>query len=139
MGRCSDSSSELGHNNNNNRNNSASPNNQQDKLVSLHESLAAELRQKLKPAQNSNSKASASSKQPLLLPPKDYDTVHRQRGDVGAADRRRALNPAIVGSINNNKASDNSSGIGSDNHRSPVNTPPNKASSGRNKTLYGRI
>ena len=34
---------------------------------------------------------------PLLLPPRDYDTVHRGRGNLHDIDERRAVNPAIVG------------------------------------------
>ena len=72
---------------------------------------------------------------PILLPPRDYDTIHRNRGNLIHAEERRAQNPAIVGenvdatkvnksvaedTNNNNKSnkksnhSDQSSGIGSE-------------------------
>ncbi|XP_063219083.1 uncharacterized protein LOC134529177 isoform X2 [Bacillus rossius redtenbacheri] len=48
-------------------------------MAGLYMSLAAELREKL----------SLGSKEPLLLPPKDYDTISRQRGNMAAVDLRR--------------------------------------------------
>lgn len=73
------------------------------KLVSLHDSLAAELREKL-------SKKKAAAAGPLLLPPKDYDTMHRGRGNV----MKKTANNS---SSNNASSADNSSsGIGSDDH-----------------------
>ena len=87
LGRSSDSSSDLGGARGNSK-----AGQQQDKLVSLHESLAAELREKLKSqavmtsssggekkAPSTSLAASAPRHAPLLLPPKDYDTVHRNR------------------------------------------------------------
>ena len=82
-----------------------------DKLVTLYDSLAAELREKLD-----------GKKGPLLLPPRDYDTMHRNKGDSGTQlETRRSLNPAIVG-----KNSSVSSGIGS----SKENNPHHRFSSG---------
>ena len=123
LGRSSDSSSDLG---GNNKSSAAT----QDKLVSLHESLAAELREKLKPVKGGTSAAVVAGggvqerHAPLLLPPKDYDTMHRNRGDLRSAGERRALNPALVGGAAANGSadkatkgvgtSDGSSGIGSD-------------------------
>ncbi len=78
LGRSSDDSSEL-----------SSPAASKPSLVNLHECLAAELRQKF------------CQKSPLLLPPKDYDTVHRTKGNLSSVDARRALNPAVVGSSKN--------------------------------------
>lgn len=49
-----------------------------DKPVHLYDSLAAELRAKL----NGNGP-------PLLLPPRDYDTVHRSQGNLAAIELRR--------------------------------------------------
>ncbi|XP_037815262.1 zinc finger CCCH domain-containing protein 13 [Lucilia sericata] len=53
----------------------------------LFDSLAAELRAKL----NGNGP-------PLLLPPRDYDTVHRSKGNLTAIELRRCRNQLIVGS-----------------------------------------
>ncbi|XP_058977750.1 uncharacterized protein LOC101896533 [Musca domestica] len=53
----------------------------------LFDSLAAELRAKL----NGNGP-------PLLLPPRDYDTVHRSKGNLAAIELRRCRNSLIVGS-----------------------------------------
>lgn len=61
-----------------------------DRPTSLYDSLAAELREKLGADQD-------ASHAPILLPPRDYDTVHRQRGNLGQVDRRRCLNASIVG------------------------------------------
>jgi hypothetical protein len=49
-----------------------------DKSSHLYDSLAAELRAKL----NGNGP-------PLLLPPRDYDTVHRSQGNLAAIELRR--------------------------------------------------
>lgn len=49
-----------------------------DKPSHLYDSLAAELRAKL----NGNGP-------PLLLPPRDYDTVHRSQGNLAAVELRR--------------------------------------------------
>lgn len=91
----------------------------------LFDSLAAELRAKL----NGNGP-------PLLLPPRDYDTVHRSKGNLTAIELRRCRNQLIVGSnrpgskteltqntVNSNSgkqvSSRGSSGIGSDLAPSP--------------------
>lgn len=46
--------------------------------ANLYDSLAAELRAKLK-----------GDGPPLLLPPRDYDTVHRSKGNLAAIELRR--------------------------------------------------
>jgi len=81
----------------------------------LFDSLAAELRAKL----NGNGP-------PLLLPPRDYDTVHRAQGNLAAIELRRCRNTCIVGpGVGKNVAtkqvvsSRGSSGIGSDLAPSP--------------------
>lgn len=81
--------------------------------ANLYDSLAAELRAKL----NGNGP-------PLLLPPRDYDTVHRSKGNLAAIELRRCRNISIVGGANKNKSaavvsSRGSSGIGSDLAPSP--------------------
>ena len=86
-----------------------------DKIASMYDNLAAELREKL------------GGKQPLLLPPRDYDTVHRSRGTVNGIDNRKSLNPNIIGSIGvmedrgpgGGDSSAKSSGIGSEEAPSP--------------------
>lgn len=83
---------------------------------SIFDSLAAELRAKL----NGNGP-------PLLLPPRDYDTMHRSKGNLAAIELRRCRNKLIVGAQTNaevNKklhgiSSRGSSGIGSDLAPSP--------------------
>lgn len=82
--------------------------------ASLFDSLAAELRAKL----NGNGP-------PLLLPPRDYDTVHRSKGNLAAIELRRCRNSLIVGGPGNSgkkadtSRSRGSSGIGSDLAPSP--------------------
>lgn len=81
---------------------------------SIFDSLAAELRAKL----NGNGP-------PLLLPPRDYDTMHRSKGNLAAIELRRCRNKLIVGATipeTNKKhgvSSRGSSGIGSDLAPSP--------------------
>ena len=72
-----------------------------------YDSLAAELREKL------------GGRQPLLLPPRDYDTMHRSRGNVVGSEERKSLNPRVVGSTavpgrDGLDSSGKSSGIGSE-------------------------
>lgn len=81
----------------------------------LYDSLAAELRAKL----NGNGP-------PLLLPPRDYDTISRSQGNLTAVDLRRCQNLSIVGKeVKSGKrkphhvSSHGSSGIGSDLAPSP--------------------
>ena len=124
VGKGSDSSSELNPS-------SGSP----EKLVpTLYDSLAAELREKL----------NSRKHPPLLLPPRDYDTMHRSKGNLEAVEARKALNPAIVGKVararegvegGNRQSSDrSSSGIGSDEHSpSPQNRLPERYSSGKQR------
>lgn len=91
----------------------------------LFDSLAAELRAKL----NGNGP-------PLLLPPRDYDTVHRSKGNLAAIELRRCRNSLIVGAstpaaTNANKqqmSSRGSSGIGSDLAPSPERQDVNSSS-----------
>ena len=86
-----------------------------DRIACMYDNLAAELREKL------------GGKQPLLLPPRDYDTVHRSRGTTDPGiENRKSLNPAIVGTIGalegggQSRASEGkSSGIGSEEAPSP--------------------
>jgi len=74
-----------------------------ERINSLYDSLAAELREKLH-----------GVKGPLLLPPRDYDTVHRARGNLTGIELRRCRNAAIVGDGISPVSSVGSSGIGSD-------------------------
>lgn len=78
--------------------------------ATLYDSLAAELRAKL----NGNGP-------PLLLPPRDYDTVHRAKGNLAATELRRCRNSLIVGGPGSKYgvSSRGSSGIGSDLAPSP--------------------
>lgn len=81
---------------------------------SIFDSLAAELRAKL----NGNGP-------PLLLPPRDYDTMHRSKGNLAAIELRRCRNKLIVGppipevTKKHGISSRGSSGIGSDLAPSP--------------------
>ncbi|XP_011179995.1 general transcriptional corepressor trfA [Zeugodacus cucurbitae] len=93
----------------------------------LFDSLAAELRAKL----NGNGP-------PLLLPPRDYDTVHRSKGNLTAIELRRCRNALIVGGATPNEtavpvggkqvSSRGSSGIGSDLAPSPERQDLNSSS-----------
>lgn len=75
----------------------------------IFDSLAAELRAKL----NGNGP-------PLLLPPRDYDTMHRSKGNLAAIELRRCRNKMIVGNpTKQGVSSRGSSGIGSDIAPSP--------------------
>lgn len=74
-----------------------------ERINNLYDSLAAELREKLH-----------GVKGPLLLPPRDYDTVHRARGNLTGIELRRCRNAAIVGDGVSPVSSGGSSGIGSD-------------------------
>lgn len=56
-------------------------------IASLYDSLAAELRERL------NNRNSC----PILLPPKDYDTVSRRQGRLDGIDTRRSTNYGLVG------------------------------------------
>ncbi len=60
-----------------------------ERIATLYDSLAAELREKLN-TRNKNT--------PILFPPRDYDTMHRQRGNLIGIDARRCSNPTVVGS-----------------------------------------
>lgn len=105
-----------------------------ERIASLYDSLAAELREKLGTGPQTQAQAQA----PILLPPRDYDTVHRQKGNLSNIDLRRCLNMNIVGvNVSQNSrpsgskhstsgvgvakvgSSGGSSGIGSDHAPSP--------------------
>jgi hypothetical protein len=94
----------------------------------LFDSLAAELREKL----NGNGP-------PLLLPPRDYDTVHRSKGNLAAIELRRCQNKFIVGGPKSGSAgkqlmsSRGSSGIESDLAPSPERHHEGPSSSGKSK------
>ncbi|XP_066971987.1 peptidyl-prolyl cis-trans isomerase G-like [Macrobrachium rosenbergii] len=77
-------------------------------MATLYDSLAAELREKL-----------GTRAGPLLLPPKDYDTLNRSRGRP--IDSRR--NAPVAGRKSNEDDSARSSGIGSDDAPSPTHDP----------------
>ncbi|KAJ0173112.1 hypothetical protein K1T71_011288 [Dendrolimus kikuchii] len=89
---------------------SDSGSNEERCVANLYDSLAAELKQKL-----------STGKSPILLPPRDYDTMHRQKGNLNNIDTRRCLNQNIVGVNARRKleSSGGSSGIGSDLAPSP--------------------
>lgn len=108
---------------------------------SIFDSLAAELRAKL----NGNGP-------PLLLPPRDYDTVHRSKGNLAAIELRRCRNTMIVGDMNtiNSKQNDNlmstkqvssrgSSGIGSDLAPSPERQDVHSSSGGFDLFIHFNI
>jgi hypothetical protein len=73
----------------------------------MYDSLAKELRRKLGgrgrdkasdgQGQSQGQDEGEDNGEPLLLPPKDYDTVHRQRGRLDNIDERRSQNKAIIG------------------------------------------
>ncbi|CAG9821444.1 unnamed protein product [Phaedon cochleariae] len=81
------------------------------RVTTLYDSVAAELRAKL-----------GKKNSPILLPPRDYDTVHRTKGNLTGIELRRCLNANIVGQNGKAKrleSSGGSSGIGSDHPPSP--------------------
>ncbi|CAH2093932.1 unnamed protein product [Euphydryas editha] len=94
---------------------SDSGSNEDRNVANLYDSLAAELKQKLSTGKK------GLGKSPILLPPRDYDTVHRQKGNLSNIDTRRCLNQNIVGINARRKleSSGGSSGIGSDLAPSP--------------------
>ncbi|XP_028157662.1 nuclear speckle splicing regulatory protein 1 isoform X1 [Ostrinia furnacalis] len=94
---------------------SDSGSNEERCVANLYDSLAAELKQKLSTGKK------GIGKSPILLPPRDYDTVHRQKGNLSNIDTRRCLNQNIVGVNARRKleSSGGSSGIGSDLAPSP--------------------
>ena len=81
-----------------------------DRIASMYDSLAAELREKL------------TGKEPLLLPPRDYDTMHRSQGNIFGEQRRSlGAEPHQTPETGLENCSGDSSGIGSDcNPSSPV-------------------
>ena len=86
-----------------------------DRIASMYDSLAAELREKL------------TGKEPLLLPPRDYDTMHRSQGNIFGEQRRSlgaGAEPPQTPETGLENCSGDSSGIGSDcNPSSPVHDP----------------
>uniref|UniRef100_T1JUH2 PID domain-containing protein n=1 Tax=Tetranychus urticae TaxID=32264 RepID=T1JUH2_TETUR len=69
------------------------------KVAILYESLAAELKAKL-----SNPKSG-----PILLPPKDYDTISRKQGKLSGIEARKSTNMTIVGPLETPSTTTNSS------------------------------
>lgn len=63
-----------------------------DPKAAIFESLAHELKVKLE-----NKKKIG----PLLLPPRDYDTIHRTRGNLLGIDERKSTNKLLVGQVVN--------------------------------------
>lgn len=102
------------------------------RVTTLYDSVAAELRAKL-----------GKKNSPILLPPRDYDTVHRTKGNLTGIELRRCLNANIVGQnvkARRIESSGGSSGIGSDHPPSPespdapdsrFNTLDNQSTSGK--------
>ncbi|XP_072749959.1 uncharacterized protein [Anoplolepis gracilipes] len=86
--------------------------------TTIYESLAAELRAKLGRGNSDDNDVG-----PILLPPRDYDTVHRHRGNLAGIEFRRCLNQTIVGGSTaidrGGTRSAASSGIGSDSAATP--------------------
>ncbi|XP_049942651.1 uncharacterized protein LOC126419504 [Schistocerca serialis cubense] len=105
----------------------------QDRIASLYDSLAAELRAKLGSGGGAGGGVGGGGapRAPLLLPPRDYDTVHRARGNMAAVDLRRsaaasAATPGKDATATGAASADAgggssgpSSGIGSDHAPSP--------------------
>ncbi len=58
--------------------------------LNLYDSLAAELRAKL---------GGKGKDEPILLPPKDYDTVHRAKGRLIDIEERKATDERVVGKV----------------------------------------
>ncbi|XP_043281678.1 uncharacterized protein [Venturia canescens] len=93
----------------------------------IYESLAAELRAKLGRGNSADNDVG-----PILLPPRDYDTVHRHRGNLAGIEFRRCLNQTIVGGNTaiergGGARSAASSGIGSDSAATPPPYQPHQA------------
>ncbi|XP_011053332.1 PREDICTED: uncharacterized protein LOC105145482 [Acromyrmex echinatior] len=86
--------------------------------TTIYESLAAELRAKLGRGNSGDNDVG-----PILLPPRDYDTVHRHHGNLAGIEFRRCLNQTIVGGSTavdrGGTRSAASSGIGSDSAATP--------------------
>lgn len=58
-------------------------------VACIYDSLAAELKAKLGDPKLA----------PILLPPKDYDTICRQQGKLNGIESRRSTNPQLVGQV----------------------------------------
>ena len=71
-----------------------------ERVSTLYESLAAEFRAKL-----GNPKTG-----PILLPPRDYDTISRKRGKLEGIEYRKSTNKQIVGPTVGSKPSRDSTG-----------------------------
>lgn len=110
-------------------------------VTTLYDSLAAELKKKL-------GTGGKTGGVPILLPPRDYDTVHRHRGNLNGIDFRRCMSANIVG-VNSSGArpqldfrrsgtkmgsSGGSSGIGSDHAPSPEQYEPENAYADNNSS-----
>ncbi|XP_026806712.1 LIM domain-containing protein A [Rhopalosiphum maidis] len=110
-------------------------------VTTLYDSLAAELKKKL-------GTGGKTGGVPILLPPRDYDTVHRHRGNLNGIDFRRCMSANIVG-VNSTGArpqqdfrrsgtkmgsSGGSSGIGSDHAPSPEQYEPENAYADNNSS-----
>lgn len=71
----------------------ADPQQQLNAVTQMYESLAAELKAKLGDPKTG----------PILLPPKDYDTMSRKQGKLSGIESRRSTNPQLVGPLNANQ------------------------------------
>ncbi|KAJ8921229.1 hypothetical protein NQ315_013701 [Exocentrus adspersus] len=103
------------------------------RVTTLYDSVAAELREKL-----------GKKNSPILLPPRDYDTVHRTKGNLTGIELRRCLNANIVGQNVKGRrleSSGGSSGIGSDHPPSPDSpeTPDSRFNTLDNQSTSVRI
>lgn len=120
------------------------------RMTALYDSLAAELKKKL-----GTGAGGCKSGAPILLPPRDYDTVHRHRGNLNGIDFRRCMSANIVGVNGAAKqkqqqqhhqeirrsgakvqqgSSGGSSGIGSDHAPSPEQYEPDNAYADNNSS-----
>lgn len=102
-------------------------------MTTLYDSVAAELREKL-----------GKKNSPILLPPRDYDTVHRTKGNLTGIELRRCLNANIVGQNVKGRrleSSGGSSGIGSDHPPSPDSpeTPDSRFNTLDNQSTSGEF
>lgn len=69
------------------------------RMTALYDSLAAELKKKLGTTASAGGGGGGgkSPGAPILLPPRDYDTVHRHRGNLNGIDFRRCMSANVVG------------------------------------------
>lgn len=88
------------------QNRTPSSSHQRSSVNCMYDSLAAELKAKLGDPKLA----------PILLPPKDYDTISRKQGKLSDIELRRSTNPQLVGqvigkwipNVNNNNNNNNS-------------------------------